>query len=59
MSLDPDDFDPLTRRDPKPHHPKDPRYSQDAEIMALLRQLMIRVERLEEDMRKAKKKLNL
>lgn len=59
MTLDPDDFDPLARRDPQPRHPKDPRYSTDAEIIALLRQLMIRVERLEEDMRKAKEKLNL
>ena len=59
MSLDPDDFDPLARRDPQPRHPKDPRHSADTEILALLRQLMIRVERLEEDMRKAKEKLNL
>ncbi len=59
MSLDPDDFDPLARRDPQPRHPKDPRYSADAEILALLRQLIIRVERLEEDMRKAKEKLKL
>ena len=59
MSLDPDEFDPLARRKPKPLHPKDPRQSVDADIVTLLRQLMIRVQRLEEDMRKVKEKLNL
>ncbi|MFX1317722.1 MAG: hypothetical protein ACFE9D_08100 [Promethearchaeota archaeon] len=59
MSLDPDDFNPLARREPQPIHPKDPRHTVDADIVTLLRQLMIRVERLEEDMRKVKEKLNL
>jgi hypothetical protein len=59
VSLDPEDFDPLARRDPQPFHPKDPRERVDSEIVALLRQMMIRLERLEEDMRKVKDKLKL
>jgi hypothetical protein len=59
MSLDPDDFDPLTRPTPHPLLPKNPRKPLDSDIVSLLRQLMVRVEQLEEDMRKVKEKLTL
>jgi len=59
LSIDPDDLDPFSRREPRPVHPKDPRQNYDADIMALLRQLMVRIERLEEEMRQVKEKIKL
>jgi hypothetical protein len=59
LSLDPDDLDPLRRREPRPIHPKDPRQPFDADIVALIRQLVVRVEQLEKDMREVKEKLKI
>lgn len=59
MSLDPEDLDPLVRRDPRSRHPKEPRQTADHDIVALIQQLRIRIERLEEDMKLVKEKLKL
>lgn len=59
LSLDPEDFDPLGRRDPRSRHPKDPRQSINHDIVALIQQLQVRIEKLEEDMRLVKKKLKI
>jgi hypothetical protein len=55
----PDDFDPLRRWDPKKRDPQDLRRGPHLDVVTLLRQLLIRVERLEEEMRKVKEKLKL
>ncbi|MFX1565345.1 MAG: hypothetical protein ACFFCH_05085 [Promethearchaeota archaeon] len=59
MTLDPDDLDPLRRGEPRPIHPKDPRQPFNADILALLRQLVVRVEQLEKDMHEVKEKLKI
>ena len=57
--LQPDEFDPLRRWDPKKKEPKDLQRGPQLDVVTLLRQLLIRVERLEEEMRKVKEKLKL
>jgi hypothetical protein len=57
--FEPEDLDPLRRRSPKPIKPQDLNRGPSLDIVALLRQVIVRVERLEEDMRKVKEKLNL
>lgn len=59
MTLDPEDLDPLRRRDPRPGQPKDPWRDVSPDLVTLLRQLMVRVEQLEKDMRRVKEKLKL
>ncbi len=59
MSLDPDDYDPLDRLGPRPVQPQDPERKIDADLVALLRQVIVRVEQLEKDMRLVKNKLQL
>ena len=55
----PEDVDPLRRRRPQPIKPQDLTRGPSLDIVALLRQVIVRVERLEEDMRKVKEKINL
>ena len=59
MSLDPEDFDPLDRLGPRPAQPQDPENKIGADLAALLRQVIVRVEQLEKDMRLVKEKLQL
>ena len=59
MSLDPEDFDPLDRLGPRPVQPQDPERKIGADLVALLRQLVVRVEQLEKDMKLVKEKLQL
>ena len=59
MSLDPEDYDPLDRLGPRPVQPQDPGRKIDTDIIALLRQIIVRVEQLEKDMRQVKEKLKL
>lgn len=54
----PEDIDPL-RRGPRKIPPEDLKRGTDLEIVSLLRQLIVRVERLEKDIRQVKEKLNL
>ncbi|MFX0169626.1 MAG: hypothetical protein ACFE89_09775 [Candidatus Hodarchaeota archaeon] len=58
-NLPPEDFDPLRRWDPKKKDPRDLNRSPSLDVVNLLRQLLIRVERLEEELRQLKKKLKL
>lgn len=58
-NLQPDDFEPLRRWDPKKKDPQDLRRGPQLDVITLLRQLLIRVERLEEEMRQVKEKLKL
>ncbi|MFW9831840.1 MAG: hypothetical protein ACFFD8_08695 [Candidatus Thorarchaeota archaeon] len=59
MSLDPEDLDPLRRRDPRPGQPRDPLRDVNTNLVGLIQQLIIRVEQLEKDMRLVKEKLKL
>ena len=56
--LRPEDIDPL-HRGPRKIPPEDLKRGTDLDIVSLLRQLIVRVERLEKDMRQVKEKLNL
>ncbi len=55
----PEDSDPLLRLDPEKTELKELARHQIPDVIALLRQLIIRVEQLEKDMHEVKKKLNL
>ena len=57
--IKPDEFDPLRHWEPKKKDPNDLERSPQLDVVTLLRQLLIRVERLEEQMRKVKEKLQL
>lgn len=57
-NLRPEDIDPL-RRGPQKITPDDLKRGTDLNIVSLLRQLIVRVEQLEKDMRQVKEKLNL
>ncbi len=59
MSLDPEDYDPLDRLGPRPTQPKEVPRKIDADIVALLRQIIVRVEQLEKDMRRVKEILKI
>ena len=62
MSLDdirPDDPDPFRRPDPLPLGKEDLQRFPSFDLYHLIRQLMRRVERLENEMRKVKEKLQL
>jgi hypothetical protein len=56
--LRPEDIDPL-RRGPRKITPDDLKRATDLDIVSLIRQLIVRVERLETDMRQVKEKLKL
>lgn len=58
-SLHPEDSDPLRRPIPKPILPKDLRPGPSPDLVAILQQLLSRVEKLEKDMRTVKAKLKL
>ena len=55
----PDDPDPFRRRDPLPLGKEDLQRFPSVDFYNLIRQLMLRVERLENEMRKVKEKLQL
>ncbi len=57
-NLRPEDIDPL-RRGPRKISPDDLKRGTDLNIVSLLRQLIVRIEQLEKDMRQVKEKLNL
>jgi hypothetical protein len=57
--LRPDDPDPFRRRDPLPLGKEDLQRVPSLDFYNLLRQLMLRVEQLEAEMRKVKEKLQL
>jgi hypothetical protein len=58
-NLEPDNSDPLRRRSIHPMSPKDPRLGPSPDLVAIVQQVLVRLEKLEEEMRVVKTKLKL